>query len=66
MFPLYRDRFTGEMMMSLRQGLSRVGRGNIQQIQAVRWRASSGLRLAVVQPEDIDMDEDADEKEVEN
>jgi hypothetical protein len=54
------------MMMFLRQGLSRVGRGNIQQIQAVRWRASSGLRLAVVQPEDIDMDEDADEKEVEN
>lgn len=37
-FPLYRDRFTGEMMMF--------------------------LRLAVVQPEDIDMDEDADEKEV--
>jgi len=37
-FPLYRDRFTGEMMMF--------------------------LRLAVVQPDDIDMDEDADENEV--
>ena len=40
-------------------------RGNIQ-IQTVRWRNAFGLRLAVVQPEDIDMDEDADEKEVEN
>lgn len=37
-FPLYRDRFTGEMMMF--------------------------LRLAVVQPDDLDMDEDADEQQV--
>ncbi|CAJ1328780.1 unnamed protein product [Effrenium voratum] len=37
-FPLYRDRFTGEMMMF--------------------------LRLAVVQPEDVDLDEDADEVKV--
>eukprot|EP00913_Durusdinium_trenchii_P005570 g5190.t1 len=36
-FPLYRDRFTGEMMMF--------------------------LRLAVVQPDDLDMDEDADEQQ---
>ncbi|CAE6920791.1 LSMT-L [Symbiodinium natans] len=37
-FPLYRDRFTGEMMMY--------------------------LRLAIVQPADLDLDEDATEKQV--
>ena len=61
-FPLYRDRFTGEMMMFLRQhAVDSIVHLDLQAGLLLRKGTYRPGRLAVVQPEDVDLDEDADE-----